>query len=108
MRFDSPHTPRHSRATDRRDGQIGKTRQLRGEQTTKFQEVRPVPVKRHQSKANARSKTKQQNNRESAGTVAQTGNLVLAKESSSNVERNGSSGKLEHERGMVRGKYPKF
>ena len=41
-----------------------------------FREVRSVPVKRHQSKANARPKSKQQNNRESAGTVAQTGNLV--------------------------------
>ena len=65
-----------------------------------FREVRPVPVKHHQSKANARPKSKQQNNRESAGTVAQTGNIALAKESSSNVERNGSGGKLEHERGM--------
>ena len=29
--FESPHTPRHSRATDRRDRQIGKARQLHGE-----------------------------------------------------------------------------
>ena len=57
-----------------------------------FREVRPVPVKRYQSKANARPKSKQQNNRESGGTVAQTGDLVLAKESSSNVEWDGSSG----------------
>ena len=32
----APHTPRHSSATDRRDGQIGRIRQLRGEQTAKF------------------------------------------------------------------------
>ena len=31
VRFKSPHTPRHSRATDRRDRQIRKTRQLHGE-----------------------------------------------------------------------------
>ena len=31
VRSESPHTPRHSRATDRRDRQIGKTRQLHGE-----------------------------------------------------------------------------
>ena len=31
VRFESPHTPRHSRATYRRDRQIGKTRQLHGE-----------------------------------------------------------------------------
>ena len=38
VRFESPRTPRRSWATDRRDGQIGKTRQLRGEQTAKSQE----------------------------------------------------------------------
>ena len=64
-----------------------------------FREVRLVPVKRHQSKANDRPKSKQQNNRESEGTVAQTGNIVLAKEPSSSVVRKGSDGKLEHERG---------
>ena len=64
-----------------------------------FRQVRLVPIKRRQSKANARPKPKQQNNRESAETVAQTGDLILAKESSSNIERDGSSGKLEHERG---------
>ena len=37
--------------------------------------------------------------KESAGTLAQAGDLVLAKDSSSNVEWNGSGGKLEHERG---------
>ena len=30
VRFKSPHIPRHSRATDRRDRQIRKTRQLHG------------------------------------------------------------------------------
>ena len=64
-----------------------------------FREVRPVPVTRHQSKANARPKSNNKIVGESAGTVAQTGDLVLVKEASSNVERNGSSGKLEHERG---------
>ena len=44
-------------------------------------------------------KEKQQKSRETVKTVAQTGDLVLAKESSSNVERDGSSGKLEHEQG---------
>ena len=64
-----------------------------------FREVRPVPVKRHQSKVNARPKANNKIRRESAGTVAQTGDLVLVKESSSgNVARNGSGGKLEHER----------
>ena len=62
-----------------------------------FREVRPVPVKCYQSKANARPKSNQQNIKESAETVAQQ-DLVLVKESSSNVERNGSGGKLEHER----------
>ena len=33
----APHIPRHRCATDGHDGQIGRTRQLRGEQTTKFQ-----------------------------------------------------------------------
>ena len=31
VRFESPHTPRHPRATDRRDREIRKTRQLHGE-----------------------------------------------------------------------------
>ena len=62
-----------------------------------FREVRPVPVKCYQSKANARLKSKQQNIKESAETVTQQ-DLVLVKESSSNVERNESGGKLEHER----------
>ena len=61
-----------------------------------FREVQAVPVKRHQRKANARPKANNKIIRESAGTVAQTGDLDLVKESSSNVERNGSSGKLEH------------
>ena len=64
-----------------------------------FREVRLVPVKRHQSKANVQPKSKQQNDRESAETVAQTEDLVSAKMSSSNVERDEISGKLEHERG---------
>ena len=38
VRFESPHIPRHSRAPDRRDKQIGKTRQLHGEKTVKSQE----------------------------------------------------------------------
>ena len=61
-----------------------------------FGEVRLVPVKRHQSKANARLKANNKTTRESAGTVAQTGDLVLVKELNDNVERNGSGGKLEH------------
>ena len=64
-----------------------------------FREVRLASEKRHQSKINARLKANYKITRESAGTVAQTGDLVLVKESSSNVERNGSGGKLEHERG---------
>ena len=63
-----------------------------------FKEVRLALEKRHQSKIIARLKANNQMTRESAGTVAQTGDLVLVKESSSNVERNGSGGKLEHER----------
>ena len=58
-----------------------------------FREVRPVPAKRHQSKANARPKENNNILRESAGIVAQTGDLDLVKESSSNnVARNGSDG----------------
>ena len=65
-----------------------------------FREVRPVPVKHHQNKANARPKANNKIGRESAETVAQTGDLVFVKESSSsNVERNGSSDKFEHELG---------
>ena len=64
-----------------------------------LRKVRLVLVKRHQSKANALPKANNRIIRESEGTVAQTGGLVLVKESSSNVERNGSGGKLEHERG---------
>ena len=64
-----------------------------------FREVRLALEKRHRSKTNARLKANKKIIRESAGTVAQTGDLVLVKESSSNVERNGSGGKLEHERG---------
>ena len=63
-------------------------------------EVRLALEKRHQSKANAQLKTNNKIMRESAGTVAQTGDLVLVKKSSSNVKRNGRGGKLEHERGM--------
>ena len=63
-----------------------------------FREVRLTLEKRHQSKVNARLKANNKITRESAGTVSQTGDLVLVKESSSNVERNGSGGKLEHER----------
>ena len=96
VRFESPHIPRNYRATDRRDRQIGKTSVETSRQH--FREVRLVPVKRHQSKANARPKRKTTKQQESADTIAQTGDLVLAEESSSNVERDGSSGKLEHER----------
>ena len=45
MMLEAPHIPRHSRATDRRDGQIGRTRQLRGEQTATFQGNATGPVK---------------------------------------------------------------
>ena len=66
-----------------------------------FREVRSVPVKRHQNKANARPKANNEIIRESSGIVAQTGDLVLVRESSSNnVAQDGSGGKLEHERGM--------
>ena len=65
-----------------------------------FREVRPVPVERHQSKANARPKANNKILRELSGVVAQTRDLVLVKESSSiNVARNGSGSKLKHERG---------
>ena len=63
-----------------------------------FREVRLALEKRHQSKVNARLKTNKKITRESEGTTAQAGDLVLVKESSSNIERNGSEGKLEHER----------
>ena len=41
-----------------------------------FREVRPVPVKRQQSKVNARPKAKNKIIRKSAGTVAQTEDLI--------------------------------
>ena len=63
-----------------------------------FREVRLALEKRHQSKVNARLKANEKITRESAGTGAQAGDLVLVKVSSSNIERNGSGGKLEHER----------
>ena len=63
-----------------------------------FMEVRLALEKRHESKVNARLKANNKIIRESAGTVAQTRDLILVKESSSNIERNGSGGKLEHER----------
>ena len=46
----------------------------------------------------SRLKANEKITRKSAGTGAQAGDLVLVKESSSNIERNGSGGKLEHER----------
>ena len=65
-----------------------------------FREVRPVLEKRHQSEVNARLKANNKMIRESAGAVTQTGDdLVLVEKSSSNVERNGSRGKLEYEQG---------
>ena len=63
-----------------------------------LREVRLALEKRHQSKANVRLKANNKIARESAGTVAQTGDLILVKESSSNIERNGSGSKLEHKR----------
>ena len=63
-----------------------------------FREVRLALEKHHQSKVNARLKANNEITGVSAGTVAQTGDIVLVKESSGNVERNGSSGKLKHER----------
>ena len=63
-----------------------------------FREVRLALEKRHQNKVNARLKANENISRESAGTGAQVGDLVLVKESSSNIERNGTGGKLEHER----------
>ena len=63
-----------------------------------FGEVRLALEKRHQSKVNARLKANNKISRGSAGAVAQTGDLVLVKESSSYVERNRSGGKFEHER----------
>ena len=64
-----------------------------------FREVRLALEKRHRSKTNARLEANKKIIRESAGTVPQTGDLVLVRESSNNVERDGSGGKLEHERG---------
>ncbi|CAN0462378.1 unnamed protein product, partial [Ascophyllum nodosum] len=61
-------------------------------------EVRLALEKRHQNKVNARLKANEKISRESAGTGGASGDLVLVKESSSNIERNGSGGKLEHER----------
>ena len=69
-----------------------------------FREARLALEKRHQNKVNARLKANEKISRESAGTGAQVGDLVLVKESSSNIERNGSGGKLEHERWTLRGK----
>ena len=63
-----------------------------------FREVQLALEKRHQSKVNTRLKPNNKITRESAGNVAHTGDLVLVKESSSNIERNGSGDKLEHER----------
>ena len=80
VRFESPHTPRHSRATDRRDRQIRKTRQrpakVDGEisRSTKSPDIAPS------SKANAGEKRKTTKYRESAETVAQTGDLALVKQ----------------------------
>ena len=53
-----------------------------------FREVRLALEKRHSSKVKARLKANNRITRESAGNVGQTGDLVLVKESSSNVERN--------------------
>ena len=64
-----------------------------------FWEERLALDKRHQSKDKSRQKAKRKITRESAGTVAQTSDLiVLVRKSGSNVERNGYGGKLEHER----------
>ena len=65
------------------------------------------PGKRHQSKVNARLKANSKITRESAGTVVHTGDLVLVRESSSNVERNGNGSKHEHERWKGPWKIPK-
>ena len=63
-----------------------------------LREVRLALEKRHQSKVNARLKANEKVTRESAGPGAPARDLVLVKESGSNIERNGSVGKLEHER----------
>ena len=63
-----------------------------------FREVRLALEKRRQNRVNARLKANNKTTRGSAGTVAQARDLVLVKELSSNMERNGSGGKLEHER----------
>ena len=68
------------------------------EETTEFQASTAGLEKRHQSKVSARLKANEKITRESAGTGAQAGDLALVKESSSSIERNGSGGKLEHER----------
>ncbi|CAM9937574.1 unnamed protein product [Ascophyllum nodosum] len=43
--FESPHIPSHSRVTDKRYREIGKTRRLRGEQTSRFQRSTTSPGK---------------------------------------------------------------
>ena len=63
-----------------------------------FREIRQALEKRHQNKVNARLKANNKITRELEGTVAQSGDIILVKEPRSNVERNGSGGKLEHER----------
>ena len=63
-----------------------------------FREVRLALERHHQSKIKARLKANNKITRESAGTAAQTGDIVLVKESSSNIEHNGSGGKLKRER----------
>ena len=73
------------------DGFVENRRQI-------FREVRQALETRHQSKVNTQLKANNKITRESAGTVAQTGDLVLVKESSSNIEWDGSGGKLKHER----------
>ena len=65
-----------------------------------IREVRLAQEKCHQSKMKSRSKANIKTARESAGTVAQTGDLIFVKGSDSNIDRNGRGGKLEHERWM--------
>ena len=54
--------------------------------------------KRHSDRARARQRVNDTIARQSPGSTAAPGDLVLVRESVSNIQRNGLGGKLEHER----------
>ena len=63
-----------------------------------LREVRLVLEKRHSDRARARQRVNDTIARQSPGSTAAPGDLVLVRESDSNIQRNGLGGKLEHER----------